>query len=152
MGIIIECANYMFGPACNRSCGNCRKREDCHHINGSCLSGCKAGYQGEKCMKGTRIHVYLTASLKERQVISRASFWYLRTIICVNLDLFIVCDYGFHGPKCLKECSKFCKTTQDCHPITGTCHGGCRSGWQGHDCLDGHYHISYIDKKLYIFF
>uniref|UniRef100_A0A8W8NTN5 EGF-like domain-containing protein n=1 Tax=Magallana gigas TaxID=29159 RepID=A0A8W8NTN5_MAGGI len=47
-----------------------------------------------------------------------------------------ICDYGFHGLQCLKECSKFCKTTQDCHPVTGTCHGGCRSGWRGHDCLE----------------
>lgn len=86
MGITIECENHMFEPECNGSCGNCRKREDCHHINGSCLSGCKEGYKGEKCMEGTCIHVYLTASLKERQVISIAYFLYLRTIIFVNLD------------------------------------------------------------------
>eukprot|EP00105_Crassostrea_gigas_P034127 XP_019918275.1 PREDICTED: uncharacterized protein LOC105317074 [Crassostrea gigas] len=47
-----------------------------------------------------------------------------------------VCDYGFHGLQCLKKCSKFCKTTQDCHPVTGTSHGECRSGWRGHDCLE----------------
>ncbi|XP_061194946.1 receptor-type tyrosine-protein phosphatase epsilon-like [Saccostrea echinata] len=31
------------------SCGHCRYPSSCHHINGSCLTGCKQGYQGTYC-------------------------------------------------------------------------------------------------------
>lgn len=57
--ITIGCDNNVYGPACKRSSGNCLNRKDCYHINGSCLSGCKAGYKGEKCMDGKCIHIYL---------------------------------------------------------------------------------------------
>ena len=42
----------MFGQNCNQSCGNCLNNEQCHHITGSCLSGCDSGYSETDCTEG----------------------------------------------------------------------------------------------------
>lgn len=57
--IIIGCDNNVYGLVCKRSCGNCFNRKDCYYINGFCLSGCKVGYNGEKCMDGKCIYNYI---------------------------------------------------------------------------------------------
>ena len=51
--------------------------------------------------------------------------------------IFAECDMGYYGIGCLQECSSFCKTSRDCHHVTGYCKDGCKSGWQGNDCLEG---------------
>ena len=48
----IECDKGMFGNECTRTCGHCFGEEECHHINGTCLKGCKDGLQGTMCIKG----------------------------------------------------------------------------------------------------
>lgn len=39
----------MYGHECNETCGHCDDLHRCSPINGTCLSGCDAGYQGEFC-------------------------------------------------------------------------------------------------------
>ena len=34
---------------CKLACGNCSNGEQCHHVNGSCPSGCDAGAYGVRC-------------------------------------------------------------------------------------------------------
>ena len=51
---LIECANGKFGQDCNERCGECVGKEQCQHINGSCVSGCKPGYKGIRCTKGSQ--------------------------------------------------------------------------------------------------
>lgn len=54
------------------------------------------------------------------------------------IHLFVIdCDYGYYGMECREECSTFCKKSRDCHPVSGYCTDGCKSGWQGLDCLEG---------------
>ena len=49
------CSTGYYGDNCNMNCGNCFNDETCHFINGSCLSGCRIGYQPPFCAKGNII-------------------------------------------------------------------------------------------------
>ncbi|XP_061192787.1 multiple epidermal growth factor-like domains protein 10 [Saccostrea echinata] len=44
-----ECDDGKFGLKCDQPCGFCFGKEQCHHINGTCLNGCDRGYQGINC-------------------------------------------------------------------------------------------------------
>ena len=45
---LIECGDKTFGAECKEPCGNCKKMEPCHHVDGNCLSGCESGVYGRK--------------------------------------------------------------------------------------------------------
>lgn len=51
----LECPNQTYGLECKKICGNCKNKESCHHVDGSCLNGCDKGVYGEKCDIGTCI-------------------------------------------------------------------------------------------------
>lgn len=44
-----ECDVGSYGYDCNETCGHCRDVSQCSNINGTCLTGCDAGYQGDTC-------------------------------------------------------------------------------------------------------
>lgn len=46
---MIGCANGKYGDECKEECGYCRDVKQCVHSNGSCLTGCSYGFQGELC-------------------------------------------------------------------------------------------------------
>lgn len=50
--VVTECTGLMYGQNCNLSCGHCIMSEQCHHINGTCMSGCDIGYHGLHCTEG----------------------------------------------------------------------------------------------------
>lgn len=39
----------MYGLECKMICGDCKNKELCYYVNGSCLNGCDKGVYGEKC-------------------------------------------------------------------------------------------------------
>nr|XP_022309501.1 uncharacterized protein LOC111115154 isoform X2 [Crassostrea virginica] len=43
------CLEGQYGQRCSFRCGNCLDEEPCHHINGTCVSGCSPGWKGEMC-------------------------------------------------------------------------------------------------------
>ena len=45
----LECDEGYFGTECSQVCGWCKNTVDCHHLNGTCLTGCEAGYIGDMC-------------------------------------------------------------------------------------------------------
>ena len=45
-----ECQDGKYGDGCQMDCGRCRDFKHCHHVNGTCLSGCEQGYIGGKCI------------------------------------------------------------------------------------------------------
>ena len=47
--LFIECDKGSFGIDCNETCGYCYEANHCFHTNGTCLSGCIAGFQGDLC-------------------------------------------------------------------------------------------------------
>lgn len=53
----LECDNGSYGLNCSETCGNCLKDTICHHVNGTCLEGCAAGYKTQTCKTGkTKFH------------------------------------------------------------------------------------------------
>lgn len=52
---IKACSSGTYGNNCSSRCGKCRDMEQCHHINGTCMTGCDSGYQGFKCTAGSYI-------------------------------------------------------------------------------------------------
>ena len=49
MFVVTACDNGTYGADCMEFCGKCLDNEQCHHINGTCFSGCDPGYQGLNC-------------------------------------------------------------------------------------------------------
>lgn len=47
------CNKGFYGVDCNEECGHCRDVNKCHHINGTCLNGCAAGFMGNLCLTGS---------------------------------------------------------------------------------------------------
>lgn len=48
-GLYQACRKGYFGGDCTETCGHCRDEDQCSIINGTCLTGCAAGYQGIFC-------------------------------------------------------------------------------------------------------
>ncbi|XP_022309666.2 uncharacterized protein LOC111115276 [Crassostrea virginica] len=44
-----KCADNTYGPQCSERCGQCRDKEQCNFVDGSCQNGCEKGKQGAKC-------------------------------------------------------------------------------------------------------
>lgn len=47
--ISTACDIGSFGDDCSESCGHCYDINQCSSINGTCLTGCAAGHQGDLC-------------------------------------------------------------------------------------------------------
>lgn len=43
------CDISFYGVRCTEKCGHCSDGNLCDHINGTCATGCSAGYQGDLC-------------------------------------------------------------------------------------------------------
>ena len=56
-----ECDIGTYGDNCNETCGNCKDQSECHHSNGTCLTGCNDGFQGALCKtrKSLTVHTYV---------------------------------------------------------------------------------------------
>lgn len=50
--IFLECDKGYYGVGCKETCGHCRDVKYSLHINGTCVTGCDAGYQEELCKTG----------------------------------------------------------------------------------------------------
>nr|XP_034321631.1 receptor-type tyrosine-protein phosphatase epsilon-like isoform X2 [Crassostrea gigas] len=52
------CDATWYGAGCKFQCGHCFGENNCHHVKGSCLSGCQKGFTGDLCFNRTlRINV-----------------------------------------------------------------------------------------------
>ena len=67
----VECSPGTYGYNCSESCGECFQKEQCHHVNGSCLKGCAYGYSGVNCKKDEGMN-------RSMNVNSSFIFWNLR--------------------------------------------------------------------------
>jgi hypothetical protein len=47
--LLSACRSGWFGAECRETCSTTCKNSACTHTNGSCIGGCKAGYQGNMC-------------------------------------------------------------------------------------------------------
>lgn len=44
-----DCDSGLYGVDCSENCGNCLNESQCSNINGTCFTGCNAGYEGDLC-------------------------------------------------------------------------------------------------------
>ena len=62
-----ECNDGKYGEVCGEECGFCADLSYCNHVNGTCLSGCDAGYNGNLCRHGNQntkiLHIILNKIL-----------------------------------------------------------------------------------------
>lgn len=49
MYVPLDCDTGWYGEDCKEACGQCRDLDQCSNINGTCLIGCRAGFQGDFC-------------------------------------------------------------------------------------------------------
>lgn len=65
--IVQECDKGSYGIECNGTCGHCRDVKQCSNVNGSCLTGCDAGYKGDLCKSreytNTKVQIEETSNL-----------------------------------------------------------------------------------------
>ena len=87
--IVLECEFATYGDQCKETCGQCQDLTKCHHKNGTCLTGCKAGYHGVLCK--TRKYMLVNGVLYW-PIIYILEHIYLKIIS--SLDL-VQCRYPF---------------------------------------------------------
>lgn len=49
--IVLACEKGLYGVDCREPFGHCREVSQCSNINGTCLTGCDAGYEGVLCKR-----------------------------------------------------------------------------------------------------
>ncbi|CAL1532210.1 unnamed protein product [Lymnaea stagnalis] len=141
------CESGRYGEDCNHSCSNLCLNQLCHHENGSCVS-CPLGKRGDQCDEGCPPgwHGYncnnpCSATCDGNKSCDPA-----------HGNCLGGCQKGYqgetcsekcpattYGVKCLSNCSQGCQLKDGldptvCHHVTGSCHFGCRSGYEGPTC------------------
>lgn len=112
----------MYGENCSISCGHCLTREQCHHINGTCMNGCDSGYQGSSCTEGNVLNITRSCRGTDKDHIFKPDIFSLE------------CDTNHFGPNCRYTCNANCRS---CNKTTGVCEFGCKAGWKGVMCNTG---------------
>ena len=109
---------------CKESCGNCSNGEPCHHVDGSCPSGCDVGVYGKTCDEGIVLALWYGLPLTD-------STCKLQHKQSVTFPLYLACQSGRYGINCAKACGENC---QSCNRFNGVCEFGCHPGWKGTFC------------------
>lgn len=68
--VLVECDIGSYGVDCRESCGHCRDIHQCSNINGTCLTGCNAGYQGVLCKTREYIFIHLFIILSQDKLVT----------------------------------------------------------------------------------
>nr|XP_022312496.1 uncharacterized protein LOC111117633 [Crassostrea virginica] len=134
-----ECIDGSYGQNCSKKCGQCLKGT-CHHVNGICTDGCKAGYKTELCNKtcesaryGNNCNGTCGHCLRDNcnhvngTCIDGCENGYEGNLCKKS------CPAGSYGKKCKQKCSKNCVDKEKCNPINGICKR-CADGFRGEKC------------------
>ena len=62
--LLIECLKGTYGINCSHLCGHCSDIYHCSIADGTCQTGCKAGYKGPHCQEGIFISLYSNIYIK----------------------------------------------------------------------------------------
>ena len=62
--LLTECNPGTYGENCKESCGYCKDRQACDITNGTCPTGCQAGYGGDICKTG---EFFFSLTITKRQ-------------------------------------------------------------------------------------
>lgn len=146
------CEEGMYGVNCSTPCGHCLDSDQCHHINGTCISGCDSGYQGIKCLKGDHLYTSICGNLA---TISTVAVLILLVVCGLYFLIFITeCDGNYFGRNCENMCNATCK---GCNITNGICDKDCQPGWSGLFCQDGifcemHFNFFFNGQSIFLFF
>ncbi|GFS14281.1 multiple epidermal growth factor-like domains 10 [Elysia marginata] len=142
-----ECYAGRYGKGCSKRCSEgCAGGEtSCDRENGSCPTGCKTGYHGERCYKKCdpgRFGPYCTKTCSEhcagkdnpcRQISGKCDHGCEPGYLGDHCDE--ECRSGFHSEGCTKRCSEHCAgANNSCHYVNGICRHGCHPGYNGALC------------------
>uniref|UniRef100_K1R1S2 Scavenger receptor class F member 2 n=1 Tax=Magallana gigas TaxID=29159 RepID=K1R1S2_MAGGI len=140
---VYDCERGWYGVNCEETCGHCRDMDQCSNTNGTCLTGCDAGFQGELCHTTCDPGWYgedcneTCGQCRDLDQCSHINGTCLTGCRAGFHGDFcnITCEFGYYGIGCRQKCSAFCETSFDCNTVTGQCNGGCMAGWEGPKCL-----------------
>ncbi|BFZ21379.1 hypothetical protein BsWGS_24417 [Bradybaena similaris] len=150
------CGHGRYGEDCRYNCSQFCVKGDlsepyCHHVSGTCLHGCQAGYEGPRCYERCKPGFYgpgcsldchrgcrgLTNAVALCHHIE-GTCWLgclsgFRGPACNES-----CDHGRYGEDCRSNCSQFCVkgdlSEPYCHHVSGKCLQGCQAGYEGPHC------------------
>ncbi|XP_076080778.1 receptor-type tyrosine-protein phosphatase alpha-like isoform X6 [Mytilus galloprovincialis] len=113
-GVIGNCKTCSTGCKSNNT--NIAK---CFPNTGNCRFGCSSGWSGLRCDTFTCSLANCESCVANQPTICERcqAGWYLDSGQCVR-------------------CSDNCATLNTCDKISGTCTGGCKTGWYGNTCKD----------------
>nr|XP_022304632.1 multiple epidermal growth factor-like domains protein 10 isoform X4 [Crassostrea virginica] len=136
-----ECRHGQYGEACENVCGQCIDQSECHHVNGTCLNGCRPGYKGNHCSQTCEFGFYGDQCTQECGNCHNQTNCRHTNGSCAS-----GCDVGFHGDLCKTECESGtyghqceekcgqCKDLSKCLNTNGLCLTGCQEGYHGDLC------------------
>ena len=85
--LLIECLRGTYGINCSHLCGHCSDIYHCSIADGTCQTGCKAGYKGPQCQEGILISLYLNIYIKHSNApLSTTSNCYIIEYWILDLD------------------------------------------------------------------
>uniref|UniRef100_K1QV61 Multiple epidermal growth factor-like domains 11 n=1 Tax=Magallana gigas TaxID=29159 RepID=K1QV61_MAGGI len=136
-----SCSSGTYGQNCNEPCGNCLNNTTCNRYNGTCPSGCNAGFEGHICKTPCSSGTY-------GQNCNEPCGNCLNNTTCnrYNGTCPSGCNAGFEGHICKTPCSSGtygqdcnepcgnCLNNTTCNRYNGTCPSGCNAGFEGHIC------------------
>ncbi|XP_060551991.1 platelet endothelial aggregation receptor 1-like isoform X3 [Ruditapes philippinarum] len=137
-----KCTIGTFGESCGNNCsGNCEGGDIlCRHTDGHCLNGCQTGWNGTNCFSacdegfhGRNCEEKCSEHCATGNRNCNANTGYCEMGCqpgwtgqrCVN-----ACPSGKFGAECKENCASTCKYDV-CDHVNGSCHGGCKPGYQG---------------------
>lgn len=138
---VFECDIGYFGDSCGAVCGHCIDRTPCSSVDGTCTSGCSAGYTGHQCNKECASGNY---GLHCNETCGHC----FDILYCshVNGTCLSGCKPGYEGEQCQKECASgkyglscnetcgHCSDLLYCFHANGTCLTRCKPGYEGERC------------------
>ncbi|XP_071119466.1 multiple epidermal growth factor-like domains protein 6 [Haliotis cracherodii] len=144
------CTSGYYGSSCDQLCAarHCKSGSSCDVIQGRCMGGCTAGYQGTDCIQACDPGSYgeeCSKSCRSRHCKTQSDTCNHTSGVCSDgcesdykgEDCMQSCTMGMYGPNCARECSsRHCKTpSSSCDRETGQCPDGCEDGWTEIDCI-----------------
>lgn len=95
VSFITECNTGQYGYNCNQTCGNCLNMTDCSSINGSCVTGCAAGYYGDLCKKGFFLSAFFVTlknidKIRCYHYIYSMSYWFVIRVLFLTFGIYVL--------------------------------------------------------------
>ncbi|XP_052277989.1 uncharacterized protein LOC127876667 [Dreissena polymorpha] len=135
-----DCMNGTYGPNCESRC-HCLKGP-CDTINGTCGSGCQAGWRGAACNETCDNGLYGRDCLTQCGYCLNNAYCNKTSGVCPGCAAGYngslckdECENGSHGLRCQNMCGN-CQNKVPCNKVSGVCPGECEPGYNGTMCKD----------------